>query len=502
MAAKAVLAVEIVSDATKGARGFAQMETSSQKFERRMGTATKAAGGTLLAIGALGAKARNEASSLQQSSGAVEAAFGRQAKAIKKASRAAAGDLGLAKSEYQQMAAVLGSQLSNLGTAQDQLVPKTKSLIQLGGDLAATFGGKTSDAVEALSSLMRGERDPIERYGVSIKQADIEAQLLAKGQGKLTGAARKQAEAEATLALLTKQTAKAQGQRRRETGSDAQAAEVATAKMKNAFATLGAIVLPVTAAIATSLADVAGWVDRNQKLALLAIGVVGTLAAAVLVLNGAYKAYKAVQSAVTAAQLAFNVVMAANPVVLVVLAVIALGAAFVLAYKKSETFRTIVQAVGRGAAAALGWIVDKAKAVGTWITKLGPAATKAKDIGVAAFKLYTKPIQVVIDLVEKLIGWLGKIKFPKVPKAISSLGGLFGGEGGPDHHPRAVGGSVPAQGRGGPGGGGFSVLAGGGFAGANVAYIQINGVIDSVSAGREVEKVLRRNGVRLGRPIV
>jgi phage-related protein len=42
------------------------------------------------------------------------------------------------------------------------------------------------------------------------------------------------------------------------------------------------------------------------------------------------------------AQFALNAVMAANPITLVVLAIAALVAAFVVAYKTSETFRNFI----------------------------------------------------------------------------------------------------------------------------------------------------------------
>lgn len=62
----------------------------------------------------------------------------------------------------------------------------------------------------------------------------------------------------------------------------------------------------------------------------------------------------------TAAQWLLNAALTANPIGLVILAVVALGAALVLAYKKSETFRKIVdgafRAVKNAASAALNWI--------------------------------------------------------------------------------------------------------------------------------------------------
>lgn len=73
-------------------------------------------------------------------------------------------------------------------------------------------------------------------------------------------------------------------------------------------------------------------------------------------------AQTAATTAMTAAQAALNAVMAANPILLVVLAVTALVAALVLAYKKSETFRRIVDASFRAIQAAAKFAFD-------WIKK-------------------------------------------------------------------------------------------------------------------------------------
>ncbi len=57
----------------------------------------------------------------------------------------------------------------------------------------------------------------------------------------------------------------------------------------------------------------------------------------------------------TGVQWALNVAMAANPLGLVVAAVVALVAAIVIAYKNSETFRNIVQKAWEGIQAAVSW---------------------------------------------------------------------------------------------------------------------------------------------------
>ena len=62
------------------------------------------------------------------------------------------------------------------------------------------------------------------------------------------------------------------------------------------------------------------------------------------------------------AQALLNIVMAANPLALVVLGIAALVAAFIVAYNTSEDFRRIVNG-------ALDWVQRQAKGVGEWFTR-------------------------------------------------------------------------------------------------------------------------------------
>lgn len=190
------------------------------------------------------------ASGLEQSSGAVEAVFKDQSKIIQDFAKGAAKNLGLSRSSYQSFATIVGAQLKNLGIPIGKVAGQTNDLIDLGADLAAQFGGPTSDAVNALSSLLRGERDPIERYGVGIKQADINARLAAQGLDKLTGDAKKQAEIQATLAILYEQTADAQGTFAREGDTLAGQQQRLQASLEDTQTKLGESLLPAFTGLA------------------------------------------------------------------------------------------------------------------------------------------------------------------------------------------------------------------------------------------------------------
>lgn len=209
------------------------------------------------------AESIDKASALQQSAGAVDAIFADSAATIHKWAQSAAKDVGLSQNAYNELASVLGAQLKNLGVPLDQVAVKTNELVGLGADLAAQFGGSTSDAVAALSSLLRGERDPIERYGVTINDARIKAKLAEMGLGDLTGAAYDQAKAQATLALLYDQTAAAQGTFARESDTLAGAQQRLQATWDDTQAKLGTAFLPAMTTLANTLAeDVAPEINK------------------------------------------------------------------------------------------------------------------------------------------------------------------------------------------------------------------------------------------------
>lgn len=361
----AILAVKVVSDTTKAKQGFEETASAVEKFEQGLNKVTPVAAVALGGIALLGKGAIDAASQLEQSTGAVASVFSNHAQEIYNLAEKSAQSVGLAKSQYQDLATIVGAQLKNMGLPMEEVTGQTQTLINIGSDLAATFGGETSDAVAAISSLLRGERDPIERYGVAIKAADIQARLAAQGLDKLDGEARKQAETQATLALLMEQTKDAQGAFAREADTAAGAQQRANAAWENAKAKLGEHLLPVVTTFTQALTDAANWISENDTLTLGIIGTIGAFAAGILTLNAALQAYKAIQTAVkiattvwTAAQAALNFILNANPIGLVVSGIAVLAAGIYYAYNHSETFRNGVNRMWEAIKAGAAWCVS------------------------------------------------------------------------------------------------------------------------------------------------
>jgi phage-related protein len=231
-------------------------KSAGRGFGAAFGLAAAAAGA--LGIGSFFKSAVSGAADLEQSVGAVDSVFKGSAGQMHDWAKSAATDVGLSANEFNELGTLIGSQLKNGGTAMDELGPKTKALIGTGADLASMFGGSTQEAVEALSSALKGERDPIERYGVSLNQAKIDAEAAALGFKKVNGSFEQSAQQAATLSLITKQTADATGNFGRETDTLAHKQQVLSAKWADGKAAIGSALLPAVSALTGALGSALG----------------------------------------------------------------------------------------------------------------------------------------------------------------------------------------------------------------------------------------------------
>jgi hypothetical protein len=255
--------VAIVGDNSDLQRSLSQSQSSLGAFGAAVGRIAVAAGVAAAAGLAVLGKASVDAASLaQQSIGATETVFGKYADTVVKQSNRAATALGLSADEYRNNANVLGALLGNQGVAQDKLAGKTRSLVKMGADLAATFGGETTDAVNALASAFKGEFDPLEQYGISIKQSAINTEAM-KVAGVETTAAfndlstsqQNAAKQTATTNLLTKQAAKSHGAFAKETETLAHQQQVLNAQWDNLKVKLGNAALPAVTSFVKVLND-------------------------------------------------------------------------------------------------------------------------------------------------------------------------------------------------------------------------------------------------------
>lgn len=385
MAIGADIIVRIATDASRAAGDVDAAASKYGKFQATMESLVAPATIALGAIAAFGKGAIDAASNTEQAMGAVDSVFGASAGVVKDWAAGAAQAVGLSESAYGQLASVAGASLKSMGMDTATAADQTGKMITLGADLAATFGGTTAEAVQALTSALRGEADPAERLGLKLNQATVAARMAADGTDKLTGQALDAAKAQTIMALAAEQAAGANGQFARESDTAAGSAQIAAAQYENAKAALGEQLLPMVAAVTEKFAAFAQWISENIGLVTTLVAIVGGLAAAVLavnaamalanaataVWNGLQLAWKGITAAATAVQWAWNAAMAANPIGIIIVAIAALIAIIVLVVTNWEWFRdtflAVCQAIGDAAEAAWNWIKETAGAVWDWI---------------------------------------------------------------------------------------------------------------------------------------
>jgi hypothetical protein len=126
------------------------------------------------------------AANLEQAIGGTAAVFGDAAGPIEQFAKTSADSVGLSESAFREGTTVIGSALKRMTGDVDFAAEGSIKLTQVGADLAATFGGTTREAVDALGAAFRGEADPAERFGLGLSITAVQAYAAEKGINNLT----------------------------------------------------------------------------------------------------------------------------------------------------------------------------------------------------------------------------------------------------------------------------------------------------------------------------
>jgi len=173
---------------------------------------------------------------------------------------------------------------------------------------------------------------------------------------------------------------------------------------------LSANLEPAINGVVGAVSDLVGWFDRHKTTTTILISVVGGLTAAFAVYKTAMIATAVVQGVATAAQWALNAAMTANPIGLVVLALVAVGAALVIAYKRSAAFRNVVNTVWGALKTGYSWIKGNWPLLLAILTgPFGLAALAIKRNFGSIVGFVRGVINGVIDAVNAMSGALNKV---------------------------------------------------------------------------------------------
>jgi|688.fasta_scaffold57859_6 hypothetical protein len=241
-----------------------------------------------------------------------------------------------------------------LGVADDELRPALAKLVTQTGSVtkAQELAALSMDIAAATGKPLAAVTDAVARA------AGGNTKALAKLDPKLKGLIADGLDAEGAMSVLADTFGGAATTKANTAQGQFQRLQLSLAETKE---TIGAALLPIIEKVLPVLTTFGNWASENTAIFLTVAGVIGGIAAAVLLVNGAMTAWAAITTAFTAIQTVFNAVMAMNPITLIIIAVVALVAALVIAYKKFDGFRNLVDGVFKFLKTAVGVWVDGVK---------------------------------------------------------------------------------------------------------------------------------------------
>lgn len=196
-------------------------------------------------VAVIAAKAIPAASDLEEAVNAVNVVFEENADVIHEWGKTAAETAGLSQRDFEQMAAQTGAMLQNFGLDAETAADQTINLAQRAADMASIFNTDVDQALVAIQAGLRGEADPLEKFGVSLSAAAVKAKALEMGLGDATGEMDNAALTTARLALLFEQTDKIAGDFVNTSDGLANASRVQAARWENFMASIGSKFLPI-----------------------------------------------------------------------------------------------------------------------------------------------------------------------------------------------------------------------------------------------------------------
>jgi phage-related protein len=427
------------SDFQRAARSISgETEKLGAKISGAMKAAAVASGAALVGLGARSVQVGVD---FNETLSKVNTIFGKNAAAIDSWAKGAAKGFGQSRREALDAAGTFGNMFTQLGIGTGEAAGMSMKMTELASDFASFHNAAPTDVLEAMSAAFRGEYDAVQRYVPTINAAAVEQKALAMG---LKGTAKEltaQDKALATNALLTEGAGQAAGDFQRTAGDLANKTRTAKAQIDNMQVSIGTKLNPVLLKAWDGLEGLVSAFAAAPLPVKLAVGAVAALAAGLVVLNVVQKATIAIQALFAqgtigltiaqkvaagaskvwaAAQAALNVVLTMNPIGLVVIAIAALVAAFVLAWRHSETFRNIVKGAFEAIGTAAGAMRDAFSAAWEGIKSAGRTAINF---------VIRNVINPLIDGINRLIDGFNRLPgVPDLPKIqrLAELGGTGG----------------------------------------------------------------------------
>jgi phage-related protein len=385
---------------TKAIDEFKKLETPAQKagfaIKKAFVPAAAALGGLVVAAVKFGKAAAEDQASASKLAGQIERVTGATKDQIKQNEKF----IGQLELQTNILDTDLRPAFGKLVTATKD-VTKAQDLLQLATDISVATGKDLSSVTDALGKAYGGNMTALQKLDPSLRD------VIKSG---------------ADFDEVGKALADTFG------GAAAEATETAEGKFKNlqiqmgnAQEAIGYLILPIVERLIPALQFVVDLITENTTAFTIIGGVIGVVAGAIVGLNIAMKAYLAIKRTLIIVQGVFNAILAANPVVLITIAVVALIAILVALQIRFNIIGKVVEFVGMIFGHVKDFVIDAWNKVLDWFKALPGLIKTAFSV---LFEIMIFPYKLAYDLVialwTRLWGWFKKLP-GRLANAVASI---------------------------------------------------------------------------------
>tara|TARA_R100000458_G_scaffold58821_1_gene67734 strand:+ start:6770 stop:8635 length:1866 start_codon:yes stop_codon:yes gene_type:complete len=350
------LSVGLFLDDKQFQTGLKRASNSMKRFGKQMAqTGASLSTKLTLPIGAAAVASVKMASDFEESLNKTRVAFGESSTEVEAFAKTTLKNFGLAEGSALDMASMFGDMATSMGLTQQQAGGMATSLVGLAGDLASFKNIGIEQAQTALAGIFTGETESLKKLGIVMTEANL----------KQFGYNKNMSQAEKIgirYKAIIEATKNAQGDYLRTSDGVANSTRTLTESVKELATDFGTLLLPVASKVIAKgqqLVDFFRNLSTEQKETIIQVAGVVAVVGPTLVVFGKLVT---ILGTATKALRAFNLMMAANPAVLIATAIAGVVAAIVFfATSSSETaikVRNAFRKMANGVLNALNLMIE------------------------------------------------------------------------------------------------------------------------------------------------
>ena len=407
--------------------------TEITKTVAKVGVGMTAAITTPIAI--ISKKATQLAGDLEQSIGGAEVVFDDYFDKIVKKAKESSAVMGTSTNQYLTYANKIGSLMKGSGLETAQAYDLTTKAMERASDVASIMGIDIESAMEAITGAAKGNFTMMDNLGVAMNATNLQAYALSKGIKKSYTNMTQAEKVQLAYNMFLEQTSEYAGNYAKENDTLNGSITTLKAELENLMADLGKTFVPIMVKVVKKVQEAVNWwkqLDgRTKKIILTIAGVLAVVGPVLLVITKVISFIQILVPIITGIINAIKIMtivikalftlLTANPIGIIITAIVGLIAGIILLYKKCEWFRNIVQAIGEALKSIVSSVVDHFKkrfelvklAIQLFVALIKAFVNKVRNDFNTLKNIVTSVFSKVVSVIKSVPG-----KIASIPKAI------------------------------------------------------------------------------------